>query len=590
MGNPTSARLKAWEPQAGVFLETFRKGPGNANDWEAMRQMMNRSEFAFGAGYRPRIYDGFNPFGEPDNFVSVYRAWFRAPRAGRYTFATISDDASFLWVGDRMVCEWPGYHTAPAGQRGQFNGEIELTAGIHELRYYHVDFRQSQAMVAAWKPPGARAIEIMPAAAFVPIASCYVDELEDGKSPLAADFRVEQVEWLELEDFTYLLYRFHDASNAPGAQVASREWKFSDGTTYTGSPVEKLFLHKGQGRVTLTVKDAAGRQAQTTRPLELFAIDKMERSDLYDLTFVFLKALNEMPLDQLKTNDILAAAYLLRDQRRLNEASKLYRDFLERRLAKEKKLDVEILRHIVEIATEGHGTVEETESFLMKLLGRLDRQAPERAEVYFLLGRLQLDQMRAPDRALTSLQSARLALPATGDRTAERNIWIAIGDAHRARARVPEAREAYLQAEAIPLAQERRFDYDVSSYALTAEAHIRQGHLDEADAILGAWERKFPTERLVGYSSILKARVLAARDRRQQAAQEIETFLATKPQGVFLQNALLELGDIYAKMGRNRQAVEAYERLLREFEAQETREEVEKKLRQLNRGTRTPRR
>ena len=584
MGNPRARNVKAWEPKAGVFLETFRRRGGNGANWKVMQHTIKRaSDFPFGAGYRPRIYDGYNPYGEPDNFVSIYTAWFHVPRKAEYLFATISDEASFLLVDGKMVAQWPGYHSAYGGRRGEHRGKVTLSAGAHELKYYHVDFRGAQTMLAAWRPAGSRKLEPMPASAFVPIAGCYVDELEARGDEAVVDFRAEQVEWLELDEYTYLINKFHDVSTVGGGEGARREWKFSDGTSYTGDPVDKLFMHKGTFRVTLTVT-AGGRKYSTTRPVKVFPIDKMERADIYDLTFQFLKAIKTTPLNQLQTSDLLAAAHLLRDQRHLAEAVQVYRDYLEQKFRAEGKLDIAILREVLAVSADGYGKFQQLEKYVSGLLAHLKQNAPERADVYYLLGRLQLDDLNAPERALTSFQSARLALGQSSDTALQRQVWIALGDAHRKMGKTDEARKAYVKAQEIPLPNETPHDYDVSSYALTAEAYIRKGHLDEARDIIDEWERKFPTEKLVGYSSILKARVMARSKKRRQATDEIEAFLATKPQGVFLQNALLELGDIYAQMGRTRQARETYERLLKEFETQENREAVQEKLRKLGRN------
>lgn len=582
MGNPKARPARGnWEPQAGVFMETWRRNGGHANNWEGMRHVLDRANYQFGAGYRKNIYDGFNPFGEPDNFVSRYTAWFRAPRPGTYLFATISDDASFLQVDGKMVAQWPGYHTAHGGRRGEHRGKIDLTAGLHKLEYYHLEFSHTQTMIAAWRPPGDKDLSIMPEGAFVPVAPCYVDELQDNRSDIVADLRTEQVEWLELDDYTYIVQKFFDLSYSPGAKIVSRKWTFSDGTTYNGEPLEKLFLHKGQAKVTLQATDSKGRKASTTRPLLLHPIDKMERADIYDLTFLFLKAIKDTPVDQLRANDILAAAHLLRDQRHLAQAVELYTNFLDQHWKSEQRIDTDILQAIVDVAESGYGHYREIEQRIQGYLARMPREAPERALVYLILGRLQLDRLEQPETALSSLQTARLALGRHPDDQLERRILIAIGDAHRQMAKPDEAREAYLSAQAIDLPRKSRHDYDVSSYALTAEAYIRRGHLDEAEQIIDEWNEKFPTERLVGYSAILEARVKARRGKPQDGAALIETFLACKPQGVFLQNALLELGDIYAQMGRARQARQTYQRLLEEFETQENRQEVEEKIQKL---------
>ena len=112
LGNPrVSASPVPWEPNAGVFLETRQLKIGSANNWNLFRQALHRATYSFGASYRKNIHDGYNPFGDPDGFISVYTAYLQAPVTGEYTFCTVSADASFMLVDGNHVCAWPGRHT-----------------------------------------------------------------------------------------------------------------------------------------------------------------------------------------------------------------------------------------------------------------------------------------------------------------------------------------------------------------------------------------------------------------------------------------------------------------------------------------------
>ena len=107
------------------------------------------------------------------DFISHYSGFFTAPRSGRYRFATISDDASFLLVNGKSVTQWPGWHGVQGGRRGQYCKDIKLTAGRHRLDYWHVQSSGTTVTVAAWQPPEQRRLTIMPPEAFVPVARFY---------------------------------------------------------------------------------------------------------------------------------------------------------------------------------------------------------------------------------------------------------------------------------------------------------------------------------------------------------------------------------------------------------------------------------
>ncbi len=77
-------------------------------------------------------------------------------KPGRYTFMLNSDDGSRLFVDGAMVTEWDGVH---GGGKAR-TGEVELTAGPHDLR---LDFFQGgggQLLQLSYKGPGVKRTEL----------------------------------------------------------------------------------------------------------------------------------------------------------------------------------------------------------------------------------------------------------------------------------------------------------------------------------------------------------------------------------------------------------------------------------------------
>ena len=138
--NPNAEKLKdGWYPECGMFFVTMRKSRPNFHpqNWEEMEQLIEESVELDGGRFQKRISDGYNPFGLSDGYLSIYKGYISIPEAGKYGFATVSDDASFLFIDGNFVVAWPGQHTYRGGERGEHNGEIELESGLHYIEYYH---------------------------------------------------------------------------------------------------------------------------------------------------------------------------------------------------------------------------------------------------------------------------------------------------------------------------------------------------------------------------------------------------------------------------------------------------------------------
>jgi len=63
------------------------------------------------------------------SFGYVFEGYLRVPRNGVYTLSTTSDDGSRLWIGDTLVVDNDGPHSAQTR-----SGTIGLRAGYHKIR------------------------------------------------------------------------------------------------------------------------------------------------------------------------------------------------------------------------------------------------------------------------------------------------------------------------------------------------------------------------------------------------------------------------------------------------------------------------
>ena len=234
-GNPRApAPGYSWKLQAGLTLETRRKPPGRADNWKEMERLISRSKIVYGKGFRTQIFDGYNPYGPSDNYLSIYRGFFYAPVNGKYGFATVSDDASFLFIDSKLVAQWPGFHGAGRGRRAEHRGEIYLKAGVHLIEYYHMEGRGSQACVAAWRKPGDREYRVINERYFLPVTVGILQGYEKRDNPYPADFYYTLLDNLYPEKGILTRLKFSSPSSG------FLEWELDDGMKMTGV---KEFTH-----------------------------------------------------------------------------------------------------------------------------------------------------------------------------------------------------------------------------------------------------------------------------------------------------------------------------------------------------------
>jgi hypothetical protein len=237
-----------WKPEAGVLVETRACTWQPVKTFPQISQLLNSAGPPQGRNYFPDIFLGMNPFGPSSFYVASFSGWLRISNPGKYRFATLSTDASWLQMDGQNVAEWLGEHGPHGGRRGEHSGEIQLRAGLHHLEYTQIQFDGEAAAEAGWQPPGASHLEVMPANAFAPVARFRVASCESATEPEQLYFDWHTVGHCALEDAMALRIRFRVADNF---QRRNYRWHFDDGTEASGTSLEHFFPQPGLRNVTL---------------------------------------------------------------------------------------------------------------------------------------------------------------------------------------------------------------------------------------------------------------------------------------------------------------------------------------------------
>lgn len=98
--------------------------------------------------------------GLEDHFVAHVTARLVAPADGTYRFRLTSDDGSRLSVGGVRVVDHDGLHGASPAE-----GEVQLSAGRHELLVEYFENEADQSLKLEWMPPGASGYSVVPKSA-----------------------------------------------------------------------------------------------------------------------------------------------------------------------------------------------------------------------------------------------------------------------------------------------------------------------------------------------------------------------------------------------------------------------------------------
>lgn len=250
--NGVAPAAPAWRPRAGLVLETRALAAGPVETLQQVEALWQLGGAPLGRSEVAQIFLGLHPHGPTSRFMSRFEGWLLAPRDGRYLFATLSDDASFLLVDDQPVAVWGGLHPVTEGLNGQYQGALELRAGPHRIVYHNVQDDSAFTVVAAWRPPGRKNLEVIPATNFAAVARYHIVRVAGAAGQQEAAFAWEVERQARVDDLAWMELRCRALAPEAATNRLYR-WRFDDGGSAEGTAVRHLFTGMGLRAVTLEV-------------------------------------------------------------------------------------------------------------------------------------------------------------------------------------------------------------------------------------------------------------------------------------------------------------------------------------------------
>jgi len=561
-----------WEPRSGVLLRTFKWGVDRPDigTLEGFRALVRASRAGYGGGYREAIFQGPNPYGPSDRYVSIFTAYLRVEQAARYEFATNSDDASVLYVNGTLVAEYLGRHGAGATY-GQRNGAIELKAGVHRLDYYHAEDAGWQACVAGWKKPGDKYFSLIPAEAFVPIVRARGIHYEE-RSGSAPDFHHQVARVYANESGTMALVGVAFTAVPSGVDgPQAYRWSFGDGegaagdagAAAGGKSVEHVYLAQGVVPVTLEVLDKHGRRHTVRHWVGAWHLEERNTNEPEKTRAAFEQILASYSLAGQPTSalETLAAFYRpngAMDSRRMP----VCRELVTRLKATDLPRALEYSLELAELyETLGGGRTVQVRKEIFGSVLELAQSDALKARAHLELGEIALFYDR--DRA-GAIERFRRARALAGDGGLGRLAMIRIGDAHLELGDAAAAREAY-RAVPVSAADGRNAATLSEAYGLSVERALAEGKYGDALETIGTWEWRLPEVKLAGYSSLLRVRVALGQGRADEAKKQCRLIIDRLEESAYKPEAYAALIGLLLKEGEREKAARRYEELREKF-------------------------
>ena len=582
-GDPAAKSVETtWQPRRGVWLETRQYKGGDCTKLEGIRAAWAKAGERYGTSAVGQIFHGYNPFGPSDNYLSLYKGWLYVPKDSQVCFAVVADDIAHLLVEDRVVAAKTAWGAMPRHRR--FAGKpIFLKQGLHPITMYHVERDGRQSAGAAWWMTGMKRgkkylhYQIIPAANFAPLRYGRLLHYEVRGQAIGADVAAVNDGDLYVDNTPTQMavrYVFRDMSRPANRALQCQPlWEFGDGTSGAARDPNHIYLRPGDYTVTLTLRrgERAFKVSQKIRVGHGWQRAARRQWDRLAQYYPILKdyQFENMPNEHLvmaarifqlleKPDEIIAVcSVLFQRARQLDDAAFVHHCLL-------------LGRHLREVEGKGRDALavfsaaeQRAKDVTMKA-----RLANELGDVYYhFLGDLD-SAARQYTRTLKAFGKA--------DVVQLRIAQIRLGDVYRSKGDYKAALSAYETAGGKPASSTKELVASArrGSFPHTVEDYTRRKLFKEAHQALSDWDWEFPTDRLVGYSSLLRARLALAEDNKKEAVKQAEEMLRVNKDSEYADDLLLFLIDLYLGDGKLDKALASIARLVEGYPASELQEQA----------------
>ena len=564
--SPRPQVSELWETQRGILLKVFRKTKQvHPRLLKNMHDAIDSGTIE-GADFRTNISDGFNPFGESDQYISQYEGYLNIDVPGEYRFCSSSDEGSWVAVNDRLILSWPGPHSWGGSQKGQKNGKITLERGVAKVRYYHEEGTGQQLAFLGWKPPGADHFTAIPDTQWVPVRRGTVMAYEGYRKPFVAvpDVTVASTDWLRGSDARQTsLVRLVDPSVPNGDTSRKLHWAFGDGLDQTGNDLRHVYFRTFRPEVSLTVTNEHGIHDAVTISPPIFNVNVKTAQFPFGKADQYAKVAAEYDVKKLNRPDLVGCAWFWFHLERWPLFLEAARSLLER--FPDDTATVELAGGAAEALLRPKYYGPQSAQELLKLAVGKATDDKVRQRLSLQLAKLLAWNL---DRPVPAETIYRQQLAASPKPTAMRRACvIGLGDAAMLQGFYAKAHEHYEQARNITgsdVSQPEEMA-KVGGYPFTVEDLLARGEYDWALKTIDQWESQFPTQKLEGYSFFLRGKVVFVEEPSDLALRYLDLAELVAPRAVHVPETVWLRANCLMALGRYEQALQEFLRIRNDY-------------------------
>lgn len=562
-GGPKDDLVKELDLRRGALLEMWEYAGDAFRTIEQVQDAMTKAKLLLGRDLRDRIFIAHNPFGPGDKIAACYTAWLSIPDpGGNYLLASSSQNASFVYVDDKLVVSNGGAH-GPQHDVTHVAAPVTFTPGLHKVVFYHVSPGGDPYAVLAWCPPtekDKKKFMPVPPGMYSPFVKATAGPIEENNKN-TADFLYEHAGETFMDNRYFQRYTFSASAVLPNPKAIQWKWDFGDGQSATEAEVQHVYLLPGEYTVELTAKVGEQVLKRTnivfvSRPWDQVTQDRL------DTIAEHARIVANYDFRALKAEACAEAAMLLKrggsaeGVLRAGDAFMTFSKLAGPKVAEVMPIYVEQL-----LAT---GQVDKAVNMLLKTPD-LTADAGVAAAMMVRAGQLAVDKKADLKLAADVFNQVIKRYEALTTSSAIREARVGLGDIFRAQGDYDQAKAAYQSAKGREGGKPSEDPFFKGDYARHIDEYLRTKDYDTAAQYLDEWAMNFPIDKLAGYWSLLRVKLLMARNQYADAANEARVLVKVNPASNYGAELLMLAANCYKNLKDPDKADAALKQIVKDF-------------------------